>query len=137
MLLDPGGAVGGGKPARSEGQPTVWFLARVAGPAPFGISGTQFSFGRSSRPAHRKGVRLKPDRMTHGPTAQPSPATTEILIQSDGQVFVHNLTPVIAALLANLNPDDARMQERGTANRQLPKPQFEAICDSSTTSDHG
>ncbi len=44
---------------------------------------------------------------------QPQPeATTEILLLPDGQVLVHNLTPTMAAILAELNPNDRAMKIR-------------------------
>ncbi len=38
--------------------------------------------------------------------------TTEILLLPDGTLYVHNLTPKMAALLAELDPNDAHMRER-------------------------
>lgn len=38
--------------------------------------------------------------------------TTELLVLSDGRVLVHNLTAEFAALLSELNPDDADMARR-------------------------
>jgi hypothetical protein len=48
------------------------------------------------------------------PSDQPQnvPATTEMLILPDGKILVHNLTPEVAALLVELNPQDALMRER-------------------------
>ncbi len=45
--------------------------------------------------------------------------TSELLILGDGTIFAHNLTPAMAALLAELNPDDAAMRRR--ANRNIAK----------------
>ena len=39
-------------------------------------------------------------------------STTELLLLSDGRVLVHNLTAEFAALLSELNPDDADMARR-------------------------
>ncbi len=40
---------------------------------------------------------------------------TELLIQPDGTIFAHNLTPAIAALLSVLNPADESMKQRAAA----------------------
>ena len=39
-------------------------------------------------------------------------ASFEILIEADGRIFAHNLTPALAAVLAELNPDDETMRTR-------------------------
>jgi hypothetical protein len=36
----------------------------------------------------------------------------EILILTDGRVLTHNLTPAVAAVLRELNPDDEPMRQR-------------------------
>ncbi len=41
--------------------------------------------------------------------------TTEMLLLPDGEILVHNLTPTMAALLAELNPADPSMRERAWA----------------------
>jgi len=41
-----------------------------------------------------------------------SALTSELLILPSGRILVHNLTPVMAALLAELNPADDAMRER-------------------------
>jgi hypothetical protein len=38
--------------------------------------------------------------------------TTELLILSDGKILVHNLTPAMAELLAELDPDNLEMRQR-------------------------
>lgn len=46
---------------------------------------------------------------------------TELLIQADGTVFAHNLTPAMAGLLSVLNPSDESMKQRACAiNPQSP-----------------
>jgi hypothetical protein len=40
---------------------------------------------------------------------------TELLIQADGTVFAHNLTPAMAELLSVLNPSDESMKQRACA----------------------
>jgi hypothetical protein len=42
-------------------------------------------------------------------------STTELLIQADGTVFAHNLTPAMAELLSTLNPSDKPMKQRACA----------------------
>ena len=39
-------------------------------------------------------------------------SSQELLILADGRVLMHNLTPAMAAVLRELNPDDESMQER-------------------------
>ncbi|MBI4324945.1 MAG: beta-lactamase family protein [Chloroflexi bacterium] len=48
-------------------------------------------------------------------TAPESDLTTELLIQPDGTLLAHNLTPTLAGLLAKLNPLDDQMQPRAKA----------------------
>ena len=38
--------------------------------------------------------------------------TCELLILPNGKIFVHNLTPTMAGLLAELDPDDKLMRQR-------------------------
>jgi hypothetical protein len=40
---------------------------------------------------------------------------TELLIQVDGTVLAHNLTPAMAELLIALNPSDEPMKQRASA----------------------
>jgi hypothetical protein len=42
-------------------------------------------------------------------------AATEILIQADGKILAHNLTPALAELLCAINPSDERMRRRSRA----------------------
>jgi adenylosuccinate lyase len=39
-------------------------------------------------------------------------SSQEILILTDGRVLAHNLTPAMAAVLRELNPDDEPMRRR-------------------------
>ena len=39
-------------------------------------------------------------------------SSQEILILTDGRILTHNLTPAMAAVLRELNPDDEPMQQR-------------------------
>ncbi|PYK99929.1 MAG: hypothetical protein DME18_02210 [Verrucomicrobia bacterium] len=41
-----------------------------------------------------------------------SPLITEVLLLPDGRILVHNLTPLFAALLSDLNPADEQIQPR-------------------------
>ena len=45
---------------------------------------------------------------------------SEILILPDGRILAHNLTPVMARVLAGLNPRDAAMRRRGRARKTFP-----------------
>ncbi|MCI0744293.1 MAG: hypothetical protein L0Y58_02705 [Verrucomicrobia subdivision 3 bacterium] len=38
--------------------------------------------------------------------------TSEVLIMPDGQIYAHNLTPAMAAVLSELNPDDPNIRQR-------------------------
>jgi hypothetical protein len=40
---------------------------------------------------------------------------TDLLIQPDGTIFVHNLTPAMAELLSAINPSDEPMKQRACA----------------------
>ena len=44
---------------------------------------------------------------------------SEILILPDGKIFVHNLTPEMARVLAELNPADAAMSYRANRKNNL------------------
>ena len=48
----------------------------------------------------------------------------ELLIMPDGKIFAHNLTPEMAAVLSELNPDDEAIKRRvithvGPATKKL------------------
>jgi len=43
------------------------------------------------------------------------PNTVELRILADGTIHARNLTPAVARLLAELNPQDARFQQRAGA----------------------
>jgi hypothetical protein len=47
---------------------------------------------------------------------------TEMLILPDGTIFVHNLTPLMARLLAELNPTDTAMLQRASLPGTLSIP---------------
>jgi hypothetical protein len=45
--------------------------------------------------------------------------TSELLILPDGRILAQNITPVMARLLSDLNPDDKLMRQRAKiGNRQ-------------------
>jgi hypothetical protein len=52
--------------------------------------------------------------MNHSPP-MPRASSTDILILSDGRILVSNLTPGMAAILAELDPDDELMKRRASA----------------------
>ena len=57
---------------------------------------------------------------TQGKTV-PNTSSQEILILTDGRILTHNLTPAMAAVLRELNPDDKPMQQRARElERGLP-----------------
>ena len=37
---------------------------------------------------------------------------SELLVMPDGKIYAHNLTPEMAAVLSELNPDDAAIKQR-------------------------
>jgi hypothetical protein len=49
----------------------------------------------------------------------PEQPVSEILILPDGRIFVHNLSPMMAGLLAEFNPTDEAMCRRATRNNNL------------------
>jgi hypothetical protein len=57
-------------------------------------------------------------------TSLPTKSVGEILILADGKILAHNISPVLADVLAQLNPADQAMQERATLkytlNHELP-----------------
>ena len=50
-------------------------------------------------------------KRTQGEKARKT-SSPEILILADGRILAHNLTPAMAAVLRELNPDDEPMQQR-------------------------
>jgi len=48
------------------------------------------------------------------------PLATDILVLSDGTLLAHNLTPVMASVLHQLNPQDATFRARAGRNRRPP-----------------
>ena len=59
---------------------------------------------------------MKPKEKIETPTA-------ELIITADGRILAHNLTPSVAALLAEMNPTDEAMKRRVKhASASRPKP---------------
>jgi hypothetical protein len=42
----------------------------------------------------------------------PPELMSELLIMPDGMIYVHNLTPALAAVLSELNPEDTSFRRR-------------------------
>jgi len=61
-----------------------------------------------------------------------SAATSELLVLPDGRVLAHNLTPALAALLAEFDPGDDSMQARArkTLARQSGNGERSAVSSS-------
>jgi hypothetical protein len=55
-----------------------------------------------------------------------SASMTELLIQADGTIFAHNLTPAMAELLSALNPADKPMRQRAYAIKSQSSDEFPA-----------
>ena len=49
----------------------------------------------------------------------PESAGCDLLILADGRIFAHNLTAVLAGVLAELNPADAAMRRRAGRKNHL------------------
>ena len=64
-----------------------------------------------------RGPAVRGQRAVGPPQVQP--LMTELLILADGGILVHNLTPTMAAILQELNPEDATIRPRsGTTAEQ-------------------
>jgi hypothetical protein len=58
-------------------------------------------------------------------TVNDGQSSGEILILPDGRILAHNITPALARVLSELNPDDAAMRQRaslGAAPAAAPAP---------------
>jgi hypothetical protein len=64
----------------------------------------------------------KPQVPPHRANAFPALAT-DLLILPDGRILTHNLTPVMAAVLKELNPDDKVMEQRAGSQSVTPSRQ--------------
>ena len=47
---------------------------------------------------------------------------SELLVWPDGRIFAHNITPELAALLADLDPNDPWMRARAESREPSPAP---------------
>ena len=68
-------------------------------------------------PAKRRRPRQPPGK---GRARQP--LATDVLILSNGTLLVHNVTPVMAALLHKLNPHNAAIKARARCHRPRNSP---------------
>ena len=50
------------------------------------------------------------------------PGSAELLLLPDGRILAHNITPALAALLAELAPGDEAMRLRASACSPVPPP---------------
>jgi hypothetical protein len=57
--------------------------------------------------------------------------TSELLILANGNIFVHNLTPEMAGLLAELDPDDKVMRQRAESSILINDTQIDNRSSSS------
>jgi hypothetical protein len=55
---------------------------------------------------------MKPTIHRREPNTALMGTSEEILILTDGRILAHNLTPAMAAVLLELNPNDERMRQR-------------------------
>ncbi len=47
-------------------------------------------------------------------------SVSEILVLSDGRIFAHNISPAMAVVLAELNPEDEAMRRRANLRKNSP-----------------
>ncbi len=59
--------------------------------------------------------------MSADPPATDPPLVTELLLLPDGRIFVQNLTPVMAAVLLQLNPGEEAIRRRVACRQSPPK----------------
>ena len=60
---------------------------------------------------------------------------SELLIMPDGKIYAHNLTPEMAAILSELNPDDEAIKQRvithvGSETKKLLPPHWNEVKSS-------
>lgn len=76
---------------------------------------------KSHGPEKRRRVaRRKQIEPPRGKERNRRPLATDILILSDGTLLAHNLTPVMASVLQQLNPHDKTFRARAGRNRRPP-----------------
>ncbi len=54
-------------------------------------------------------------------SSAPMPESAEVLILPDGKILAHNITPEMAAVLAELQPENHLMQQRAAQTARQPK----------------
>jgi hypothetical protein len=71
-------------------------------------------------------MKTRPVPSNYAATIEDGRSSAEILILPDGRILAHNLTPAVAALLAELNPDDAAMRARAASRPadSIPAPRL-------------
>jgi len=65
---------------------------------------------------------MKTTRQRPGATTGLPEAHSELLILPDGRIFVHNLTPTMAALLHELNPHEDSIRPRAGVGAKSQTP---------------
>jgi len=64
---------------------------------------------------------MKPKIHVSEPNLSQADTSEEILILTDGRILAHNLTPDLAAVLRELNPNDEPMRRRALTDRKSRK----------------
>jgi hypothetical protein len=62
---------------------------------------------------------MRPETKYKRHASRPGEPISEILILPDGRIFVHNLSPAMAGLLAEFNPADEAMNRRAKRTNTL------------------
>ena len=74
---------------------------------------------RHTKKNSRKAPRIDPTNQRNRPRPDHRQgAAVDLLILSDGTILIHNLTPVMAAILNEINPKDQTIQGRAFAKRR-------------------
>jgi hypothetical protein len=69
---------------------------------------------------------MKPNTESPNVPTTRSASTIELLIQADGKILAHNLTPAMAELLSAINPLDERMKKRSQAIKSRSRDELPA-----------
>ncbi len=75
--------------------------------------------GHSCPPLH-SGKRQSGQECPRSDKSEMRPRTTELLILADGRILARNLTPALARVLREVNPDDAGMSRRAGEFKSSP-----------------